>query len=186
MKEWKTKKFGRFEYKISNHGDVVRLPSYISNGKSISLRKEKKLTGTITRKGYIGVELDYKWYPIHRLVAMMFIDNPLNKEQVNHLDGNKLNNHVSNLEWCTNLENMRHAYKTGLQINDFGEKARNFKYKYICNERPELGELMALDFAKIFYEEGKIMNIKSCASNIRYRLSANGSTFKKVSRKVGE
>lgn len=52
---------------------------------------------------------------IHRLVATEFIPNPTNRPMVNHIDGNRTNNQVDNLEWCTNSENMKHAYRTGLQ-----------------------------------------------------------------------
>lgn len=58
---------------------------------------------------------------VHRLVAITFLDNPEDKEQVNHKDGNKKNNHISNLEWASRQENMKHAFDTGLNSN-VGEK----------------------------------------------------------------
>ena len=64
--------------------------------------------------GYLQVALQKhkkrKDEKIHRLVAEAFIPNPENKPQVNHLDGNKLNNYYKNLEWCTNGENQIHSY----------------------------------------------------------------------------
>lgn len=54
-------------------------------------------------------------YSVHRLVAINFIENPQNKPEVNHIDGNKMNNHVDNLEWVTTSENRHHAFNTGLQ-----------------------------------------------------------------------
>ena len=90
-------------YKISNYGRVK------------SLRKQVKiLKARIDKKGYnhYAIRKDNKIYEkkAHRLVAQAFIPNPENKPQVNHLDGNKLNNYYKNLEWCTNGENQIHSY----------------------------------------------------------------------------
>ena len=65
---------------------------------------------------FIGLTKDGKSYYFqpHRLVAQAFLPNPENKPQINHIDGNPLNNHVSNLEWCTQSENIKHAFATGL------------------------------------------------------------------------
>lgn len=70
-----------------------------------------------TLSGYRVVGIDNATYRLHRIVAQTFIENPENKEQVNHIDGNKTNNAVSNLEWVTNQENQIHKFKTGLGNN---------------------------------------------------------------------
>jgi hypothetical protein len=59
---------------------------------------------------------------IHRVVALTFVPNPLGLKTVNHKDGNKGNNTASNLEWCTNAENLQHAEATGLASHVFGEE----------------------------------------------------------------
>jgi hypothetical protein len=71
----------------------------------------------INDNGYIRVFIFNKTYLLHRLIAFMFLENPENKEQVNHKDGNKLNNKIDNLEWVTNKENQVHKFQSGLGNN---------------------------------------------------------------------
>ncbi len=86
-----------------------------------SKRKEiLRLTPKTDRLGYLHQSLYQErkahYISIHREVAKAFIENN-NKNEVNHIDGDKSNNSVSNLEWCTRSENIKHAYKTKLKTN---------------------------------------------------------------------
>ena len=82
------------DYMVSDHGRILSF-----KGKSKLI-----ISSSITAKGYEYVAIRqkgiYVGYSVHRLVATAFIPNPKRLPQVNHLDGNKLNNHVANLEWC--------------------------------------------------------------------------------------
>ena len=93
-------------YKVSNKGRVY---SYVSN-KFLSPAPNE-----VT--GYINVLLTKskksKFYPVHRLVAAAFIENPKNAPVVNHIDADRTNNCVDNLEWCTHKENAQHSIALG-------------------------------------------------------------------------
>lgn len=120
LEEWKDIKNFKGLYQVSNLGNVKSLDKEINNWKSGKcIRKGKILKMQIhkTGYGYLLLHKDGKIHHlfVHRLVAQEFIPNSNNYKEVNHIDGNKLNNKVSNLEWCDRSENMKHAYKNGLK-----------------------------------------------------------------------
>lgn len=113
MKEiWKDIKGFEGRYRISNTGKVYSMPRSGSGGHKGMYLKPKPHSA-----GYRYVSLKCngreKGKSIHRLVAEHFIPNPASKPQVNHKDGDKTNNHVSNLEWCTMSENIKHSFDNG-------------------------------------------------------------------------
>jgi hypothetical protein len=77
----------------------------------------KRVRGSLNSKGYVQITVAAgQKILLHRLVAALFLDSPLvDQTQINHIDGNKRNNAVSNLEWCTPSENVRHAVRIGLR-----------------------------------------------------------------------
>lgn len=93
------------DYEITKEGEVINK----TNG--------HKLKPQPNGKGYLRVSISKKLMFIHRLVAEKYIPNPNNLPQVNHKDGNKLNNNVDNLEWVTNQENRTHAVQNNLHLS---------------------------------------------------------------------
>lgn len=100
-------------YQISNLGSVKSLEREVNRKYNKAVIKESILKARLTDKNYYFVTLSInrikKKKTIHRLLAIHFIDNPMNKEQVNHIDKNKLNNNLCNLEWVSCRENICHS-----------------------------------------------------------------------------
>lgn len=121
---WKDIKGYEGLYQVSNTGKIKSLKFNHSN-------KEKIIKGNKENLGYLVVTLykdgNRKNFKIHRLVAEAFISNPKSLPQVNHIDGNKQNNRIDNLEWCTAKENTIHAHKIGL-ANDDNKKIKVKQY----------------------------------------------------------
>ena len=132
------------DYEVTKAGEVINKHT----GKIIKAQKNGK--------GYLRVAIGKKLMFVHRLVAEKYIPNPKNKPQVNHKDGNKLNNNAENLEWVTNKENRNHAVKNGLHFcgekcswAKLTEKQVDFIRKHTELNPKELAELFGVSVSHI-------------------------------------
>ena len=116
---WKDIKGYEGLYQVSNLGMVKSL-NYHLTGRIKKLKLVKNAQGYMVVTLHKGKEI--KVQKVHRLVAETFIPNSNNLPQVNHIDGNKENNNVNTLEWCTSSENQKHAYRTGLNKPRYGRE----------------------------------------------------------------
>ena len=145
--------------RIIDSRECVSLGDYklFSDGEILG-KDGRPMVPQLDSKGYLRIRLRYgdvdkygaHTYKVHRLVAENFIANPKNLPQVNHKDGDKTNNDVSNLEWCTNAENAAHARANGLcdntseAMNELGGQIRTaIESGYVINEIAELNGVNA-------------------------------------------
>jgi hypothetical protein len=123
------------QYYISSDGMVYRKltnPPRKSQRESNSFNSLKQINGVWYKqlkpfkrsKGYLAVEIQSKMQLVHRLVGKAFIDNPENKPQINHINGKVDDNRKENLEWCTNKENVNHAFEVLKRPPSYGGKKR--------------------------------------------------------------
>lgn len=132
-------------------------------------RKPKFLKLQIKRRGYLGVSL-HKGKKlvnkrINRLVAEAFIPNPLNKPYTNHKDGNPKNNNVSNIEWCTQKENVNHS------INILNRWSNSGKQRKAASKQGRLNRRFTMAKARIIRKEYKVGGISIRKLSTQYGLS---------------
>jgi hypothetical protein len=157
-------------YQISNFGRVKSLSRKSYNGKGYFNSKEKFLKHRATNKGYYNYSLTKNNKTIdflaHRLIAVAFIDNPLNKKTVNHKDSVRTNNSISNLEWASHRENHCHRvskiYKSSKYVGVCFHKATKKWESNIC----VLGKLIHLGIYKTEEEAYRVRCIYEKNNNI--------------------
>jgi Mn-dependent DtxR family transcriptional regulator len=170
-KEWRPVLGYEGLYEVSNYGEVKSLTRKRSCGKGFYYQEERILKQTFTTTGYKKVELSKdgkrKSLKVHRLVAIAFIPNPFNKEEVNHIDGDKINNNVNNLEWVTSSENSIHAIKTGL---------KKIKYNYSKELLYDMYVTKNMTMADIARELGiDAPSVKRCLVNNGFKIKSLSS-----------
>jgi hypothetical protein len=140
MEIWKSIFEGNYE--ISNYGDVKS-----------NLFKIPRLLKPDNSTGYLRVKLNKKWYLVHRLVALYFLENKENKTQVNHKDENKLNNNFLNLEWVSHRENIEYSLtkksKTKIKGVNWIERMKTYQCSVFYNGKKHyLGSNKDIEKAK--------------------------------------
>lgn len=165
-------------YQVSSQGRVRTLDRYVKGkfSTSVQFKKGQILKLQFTWDGYYKVTLYKKdkkplYIGVHKLVAQSFIPNPFNKLQVNHIDCDKLNNNVINLEWCSSLENTQHAMKNNLRV--VGQKSH---YATITEDQ-------AIFICEMLENNIPIYEIVSITGKTRFLISKikNGKSWKHVS-----
>ena len=154
-------------YQISNLGNIKS--NYIWTGR-MYIYKPHLIKPTIAKNGYYRVSLckegKTKYRNLHKLIAETFISNPEGYKYINHIDGDKLNNNLKNLEWCTQSHNTKEAFRIGLHKKYFG--ADNKRSKKIIQYDLHGNFIKEWDYmTKITEELGfDYTNISKCCSGV--------------------
>ena len=138
------------KFQVSNFGNMRRLrhEKFTKTGK-IKIIKEKEIKQYL-HKGYMLAQSQKGITPlVHRLVAMAFIPNPENKKTVNHIDADKTNNHINNLEWSTHTEQMQHAVANNL-LEVRGAPKFTKEYKKEIYEYAKSNDVTIIELSRIF------------------------------------
>lgn len=156
-------------YQISNYGTIKSIDKIVRNKNGYRIIKGKILKPQIDKKGYyrIGLTKNHKqkFYLVHRLVAETFIPNVYNEPIINHKNGNKLDNHISNLEWCTQQYNIQHAYNTGLKMGVSAEHKGKYNPNVKLNEQ---------DVLNIRNNKNNGINIKDSYNKYKEKITFKG------------
>lgn len=144
MEEWKTVFIDgeQYDYEVSTHGNIRRTKT----GRIIKKQ--------VNKNGYVYVNLSHngivKKFKVHRLVAIMFIENnDETKTQVNHIDENKQNNHITNLEWTTPKQNSNHGTRTKRIVEKTSKKILCVETGRIFNSISEASRILEIDVSNI-------------------------------------
>jgi len=153
---------------IENWLNVAGYPYQVSNLGNVRSKKTNKLLKPyLTNRGYLTVGFwtngKKKRISVHRLVASAFLPNPDNLPQVNHIDCNKTNNCVSNLEWVSGSTNITHAYKTGLMKQKLTKEKvlKLFEYRKQGMSLRAVGKLLGVSHTAIWEVERNEDNAKT-------------------------
>ena len=175
---WKDIKGYEGMYQVSTQGNLKSLDRIVNHPKSIKLTlKGGVIKSSVNGSGYKIVQLNKNGkgviYLVHRLVSGAYLNNPDNKPQVNHIDGNKANNLLENLEWVTRSENMIHAYENNL--NHKGEN--HYKSKLSKTRVSAIKRLLRINPNVNKYSLAKKVGV---TNGVIYQI-INNTTWKHVS-----
>ena len=150
--------------------------NYMVSNKGKIKSKNKILKGSKHDNGYLYVTLNKKQYTIHRLVAKLFLINEQNKKYINHIDGDKTNNCVDNLEWCTASENMIHAFKNNLVNTKSDKKLKS------CYINVKKATEKSKKKVKVFDKNGNYITTFNSITEASIKMNANASRITQCCR----